>query len=230
MSSTIKPTPNNLTEVRFGPSEIDFTIAGATVIGQLEYDENIFVPISARVVIKESYGTNGPQAVVSIDNGTVTKNLFPALTLPANPIATSPNTGSNLSQVPFLNTTSYNGYVLGGLPVGTNGSNGAASIQNVTARVTTAAIPGLNTTNRAKASNIATLTVSAVPAWLVPGITIRVQSVGGTGYNGLVTVLTKTSTTFTYYIANSDTETTATDTAGRVGGLIGDVIVTGLLF
>ena len=224
-----QPTPNNLTIVRFGPTSVDFTVAGTTTIGQLEYDENIFVPTSATVVLRNALGTNGTQGVVAIDDGTTGENLFAALTLPATPIATSPNSTSNLSQVQFANTT--NGYVLGAQPVSTAiPSNGAASSQTVRVNVTTAAIPQLATTNRVTANNISTLTVSSVPSWLVPGVMVKVLTVGNAAYNGLVQVIATTSTTFSYYNPSLTTEASTADTAGRIGALYGDVIVTGYLF
>jgi len=224
-----QPTPNNLTIVRFGPTPIDFTVAGTHTIGQLEYDENIFVPTSATVVLQNAFGTNGTQAVVAIDNATTSENLFAPLTLPATPVATSPNATSNISQVPFANAT--NGYVLGSRPVSTAlNSNGAAATQNVRVNVTTAAIPALATTNRVTANNISTLTVSSVPAWLVPGVMLKVLTVGNAAYNGLVQVIATTSTTFSYYNPSLTTEASTADTAGRIGALYGDVIVTGYLF
>jgi len=238
-TSSLKPTPNNLTEVRFGPTSFDFTSdtpTGGTIIGQLEYDQNIFVPFSARVVLKNALGTSSA-ATVTINSGTSGQNLFPAITLPTTPIFTggtsaSPQSG-RLSQVAALNTAGYNGYVIGGVPVGTNGSNGAASIQSINV-VVAKAVPALATTYRARANNIATLTVSSVPTWLIPGVTLNVLLVDGasttSGYNGTVTVLSTTSTTFTYYTPVSSTEATTADTAGRVGALTGDIIVSGLLF
>lgn len=220
-----QPTPNNLTEVRFGPVSVDFTVAGTTVIGQLEYDENIFVPTFSTVVYKNALGTNGTQAVVAIDDGTTGENIATA-TLPATPVQTTAS--GNLSQTIF--TPATNGYVLGGIPAGTNGSNGAASSQTVRVNVTTAAVPSLATTNRVTANNISTLTVSSVPTWLVAGAKVKVLTVGNATYNGFVTVLSTTSTTFSYYNPSLTTEASTADTAGRIGAIYGDVYVTGLLF
>jgi hypothetical protein len=220
-----QPTPNNLTQVRFGPVSVDFTVAGTTVIGQLEYDENIFVPTFSTVVYQNALGTNGTQAVVAIDDGTTGENIATA-TLPATPVQTTAS--GNLSQTIF--TPATNGYVLGRIPVGTNGSNGAASTQTVRVNVTTAAVPSLATTNRATANNISTLTVASVPAWLVPGTKLKVLTVGNAAYNGLVTVLSTTSTTFSYYNPSLTTEASTADTAGHIGAIYGHVYVTGLLF
>jgi len=218
------PTPNNLTLVKFVGENIDFTKAGTTTIGKLEYDENVFIPTSATVVYTNALGTNGTQAVVAIDNGTTSENIASA-TLPATPVQTTAS--GNLSQTILTNTT--NGYVLGVIPIGTNGSNGAAATESIRVNVTTAAIPSLATTNRATTNNISTLTVSSVPAWITPGAVVNVLSVGNAAYNGTVTVLSKTSTTFSYYNPSIVTEATTADTAGRIGALTGTVYVTGLL-
>jgi len=223
-ATTTPPVPNNLTQVRFGPVPVDFTVAGATTIGQLEYDENVFIPTSSFVVYKNALGTNGTAAVVAIDDGTTGENIATA-TLPLTPVQTT--AAGNLSQTIFTPTT--NGYVLGGIPVGTNGSNGAASTQALRVNVTTAAVPALATTNRATTNNISTLTVSSVPSWLVAGAKVKVLSVGNAAYNGLVTVLSTTATTFSYANPSLTTEASTADTAGRIGAIYGDVYVVGLL-
>ena len=232
--SVPKPTPNNLTIVRYGPLSVDFTVAGTYDLGNLNYDENVFVPTNAFIVYKNALGTNGTAAVVAIDNGTTSEPLFTTLTLPATPISTSPNLTSNLSQSAFVIPT--NGYVLGQDPVANpnpavgSGGGGAASTEYVRVNVTTAAIPQLASTNRVTANNISTITVSSVPSWLVAGVQVKVQSIGNAAYNGLVTVLSTTSTTFSYYNPSLTTEASTADTAGRIGAITGDVYVTGYLF
>ena len=232
--SVPKPTPNNLTIVRYGPLSVDFTVAGTYDLGNLNYDENVFVPTNAFIVYKNALGTNGTAAVVAIDNGTTSEPLFTTLTLPATPVATSPNSTSNLSQSAFVIPT--NGYVLGQDPVANpnpavgSGGGGAASTEYVRVNVTTAAIPQLASTNRVTANNISTITVSSVPSWLVAGVQVKVQSIGNAAYNGLVTVLSTTSTTFSYYNPSLTTEASTADTAGRIGAITGDVYVTGYLF
>lgn len=220
-----QPTPNNLTEVRFGPVSVDFTKAGATVIGQLEYDENVFIPTFATIVYTNAAGTNGTQAVVALNNGTTGHNIATA-TLPATPVVAIDGTGS-LSQTVL--TPATNGYVLGQVPVGTNGTNGAASVQSLTLNVATAAVPALATTNRVTANNISTLTVSSVPAWITAGAVVDVLTVGNAAYNGTVTVISATATTFSYYNPSLTTEASTADTAGRIGAITGDVYVVGLL-
>ena len=171
---------------------------------------------------------------MAIDNGTTSEPLFTTLTLPATPVATSPNSTSNLSQSGFVIPT--NGYVLGQDPVANpnpavgSGGGGAASTEYVRVNVTTAAIPQLASTNRVTANNISTITVSSVPSWLVAGVQVKVQSIGNAAYNGLVTVLSTTSTTFSYYNPSLTTEASTADTAGRIGAITGDVYVTGYLF
>ena len=111
-----------------------------------------------------------------------------------------------------------------------SGGGGAASTEYVRVNVTTAAIPQLASTNRVTANNISTITVSSVPSWLVAGVQVKVQSIGNAAYNGLVTVLSTTSTTFSYYNPSLTTEASTADTAGRIGAITGDVYVTGYLF
>jgi len=232
--SVPKPTPNNLTIVRYGPLAVDFTVAGTYDLGNLNYDENVFVPTNAFIVYKNALGTNGTPAQVAIDNGTTSEPLFTTLTLPAVPISTSPNSTSNLSQSAFALPT--NGYVLGQDPVANpnpaigSGGGGAASTEYVRINVTTAAVPSLASTNRVTANNISTITVSSVPSWLVPGVMVKVLTIGNAAYNGLVQVLSTTSTTFSYYNPSLTTEASTADTAGRIGAIYGDVYVTGYLF
>lgn len=225
-ATTTPPVPNNLTQVRFGPVSVDFTKAGATVIGQLEYDENVFVPTNSFIVYTNAAGTNGTAAVVALNNGTTGHNIATA-TLPATPVVAINGTGS-LSQTVLAPAT--NGYVLGQVPVSTaTPSNGAAAVQTVRVNVTTAAVPALATTNRVTANNISTLTVAAVPTWLTPGSVVDVLTVGNAAYNGTVTVISTTATTFSYYNPSLTTEASTADTAGRVGAITGDVYVVGLL-
>ena len=225
-ATTTPPVPNNLTQVRFGPVSVDFTKAGATVIGQLEYDQNVFVPTNTFIVYTNAAGTNGTAAVVALNNGTTGQNIATA-TLPATPVVAINGTGS-LSQTVLAPAT--NGYVLGQVPVSNaQPSNGAAAVQTLTLNVATAAIPALATTNRSTTNNISTLTVSSVPAWITAGAVVDVLTVGNAAYNGTVTVISTTATTFSYYNPSLTTEASTADTAGRIGALTGDVYVVGLL-
>jgi hypothetical protein len=224
--STPRPTPNNLTVVRFGPLSVDFTKTGTYTLGQLELDSETFIPTASFVVYTNAAGTNGTQAVVAIDNGTTGQNIATG-TLPATPVVAINGTGDLSSTVL---TPATNGYVLGQVPVSTTiPSNGAAATQSVRVNVTTAAIPALATTNRATTANISTLTVASVPSWITAGATVVVQSVGNAAYNGTVTVISKTATTFSYYNPSLVTEASTADTAGRIGAITGDVYVVGLL-
>ena len=224
--SVPKPTPNNLTVVRFGPLSVDFTKTGTYTLGQLELDSETFIPTASFVVYTTTGGTNGTQAVVAIDNGTTGHNIATA-TLPATPVVANDGAGS-LSQTVF--TPATNGYVLGQVPVSTaQPSNGAAAVQTVRVNVTTAAIPALATTSRKTVDNISTLTVASVPAWITPGAVVDVLTVGNAAYNGTVTVISTTATTFSYYNPSLTTEASTADTAGRVGAITGDVYVVGLL-
>jgi len=233
--SVPKPTPNNLTLVRFGPLSVDFTKTGTYTLGAINYDENTFIPTSSFIVYTNALGTNGTQAVVAIDNGTTGENIATG-TLIAVPVSTSPNAAGNLSQQALTSqAASGNGYVLGNIPVANpnpasgSAAGGAASTQSVRVNVTTAAIPQLASTNRVTANNISTITVSSVPSWLVAGVQVNVLSIGNAAYNGLVTVLSKTSTTFSYYNPSLTTEASTADTAGRIGAITGDVYVVGFL-
>ena len=234
--SVPKPTPNNLTLVKYGPLSVDFTKTGTYTLGTINYDENTFIPTSSFIVYTNALGTNGTQAVVAIDNGTTSENIATG-TLIATPVTTSPyNQAGNLSQqVLTAAGASGNGYVLGNIPVANpnpasgSAAGGAASTQLIRVNVTTAAVPGLLSTNRVTANNISTITVSSVPSWLVPGVQVNVLGITTAAYNGLVTVLSKTSTTFSYYNPSLTTEASTADTGGKIGAITGDVYVVGLL-
>jgi len=229
--SVPNPTPNNLTQVLFGPLLVDFTAATTYTLGQLEYDENLFVPTNAFITYTNTGGTNSTQAVVAIDNGTTGDNIATA-TLPATPVAAIDGTGNRSQTILALTNP---GYILGRSPVAnanpapTAAPNGAASVQSLRVNVTTAAIPSLATTNRSTANNISTLTVASVPSWLVAGSMVSILTVGNAGYNGNVSVLSVTGTTFSYYNPSVATEASTADTAGRIGALQGNVYVAGFL-
>ena len=234
--SVPKPTPNNLTFVRFGPLSVDFTKTGTYDLGNINYDENTFIPTHSFIVYTNALGTNGTQAIVAIDNGTTGENIATG-TLIATPVSTSLyNQSGNLTQqVLTASAASGNGYVLGNIPVANPnpavGANpgGAAATQNIRVNVTTAAIPALTSTNRVTANNISTITVASVPTWLVAGVQVKVLNILNAAYNGLVTVLSTTSTTFSYYNPSLTTDASTPDSAGRIGAITGDVYVVGLL-
>ena len=230
MSGT-NPTPNNLTQVLFGPLTVNFTVATTYTLGQLEYDENLFIPTNAFIAYNNVAGTNSTQAVVAIDNGTTGENIATA-TLPATPIVAVDGSG-NRSQT--ILTMTNPGYILGRSPVAnpnplpTAAPSGAASVQSLRVNVTTAAIPSLATTNRSTTNNISTLTVASVPSWLTAGTMVDILTVGNVGYNGSVSIISVTSTTISYYNPSVATEASTADTAGRIGALQGNVYVAGFL-
>ncbi len=79
------------------------------------------------------------------------------------------------------------------------------------------------TTNRARTSNIATITTGSAHG-LAIGDFVEVAGVGGTGYNGAVEVLTVPSgTTFTYASTGTNEGSTA-DTGGTVYRLVGGLV------
>jgi len=234
--SVPKPTPNNLTLVKFGPLSVDFTVTGTYTLGQLEYDEQKFIPTSSFIVYRNVVGnattTFSTAAVVAIDNQTTGENIATA-TLPVAPVLTSPNTAGNLSQT--ILTPATNGYVLGQPPVanpnpaiGASGG-GAASTQSLRVNVTTAAVSALSSVSRSTTNNISTVVVSAVPASIVAGARVKLNSFGNAAYNGVVTVISTTSTSFSFYNPTLTTEASTNDTAGKIGSLYGDVYVLGLL-
>jgi hypothetical protein len=145
------PTPNNLNLVRFGPIAVDFTKAGNTTIGDLVYDENIFIPAIASVALTNAAGTFGTQAVVNVNvinsNTNATIGTIGSVTLPATPqivlnfsTYTFPNGNGFSTQYPIsINTGSP---VFGLPPVGNlNPSWGTGAIGFNT---TTGAFPVAN--------------------------------------------------------------------------------------
>lgn len=228
--SVPNPTPNNLTLVRFGPLSVDFSRTGTYTLGQLEYDQQTFIPTASFVVYQNAIGTSTTQAVVAIDNGTTGENISTA-TLPATPVSTSLSPTGNLSQTVF--TPATNGYVLGKVPVSTViPSNGAAATQRIRVNVTTAA--SLQTLgiigSRRTVNNISTLTNSvALPAGLIAGSQVTVKNAGNAAYNGYVTVISTTANSFSYYNPSLANEASTSDLATNFGAIVGDVYVVGLL-
>ena len=75
------------------------------------------------------------------------------------------------------------------------------------------------TTNRARTSNVATLTTGAAHGFKV-GDTLIMTGIGGVGYNATATVASvPTTTTFTYANTGSDEGSTA-DTGGSINGVV----------
>lgn len=231
--SVPQPTPNNLTLVKYGPLAVDFTVTGTYDLGNINCDENTFIPLNATIVLQNALGTNSTPAAVIIDNGTTGENITVSNTLPTTPVQTTLGATGNLSQIPL--TLAANGYVLGQIPVANpnpalNASpSGAASTQNLRVNVTANAVPALTSISRSTTNNISTIVVSSIPTWLVAGVGVKVIGIGTSAYNGFVTVLSVTSTTFSYYNPSITTDASANDNGGRIGALYGDVYVVGLL-
>ena len=77
----------------------------------------------------------------------------------------------------------------------------------------------ITTTNRARTTNVATLTTSGAHGFRV-GDTLIMTGIGGVGYNATATVASiPTTTTFTYSNTGSDEGTTA-DTGGSINGVV----------
>jgi len=230
--SVPNPTPNNLTLVRFGPLSIDFTdVAQNYTLGQLDYDEQTFIPTAAFVEFTNNIGAFTTAAAVTIDNGTDNENIVASTNLVAT-VLTPNNSTANLSNQ-ILSIASP-AYVLGQVPASTAiPSNGAAATQSLRVKVTTSAVPTLTSQSRYTANNISTINVSSLPASYTVGSTVRVKSATTAGYNGVVTIISTTSTSFSYYNPSITTDGTAgspvTDTSAKIGACTGSVYVVGLL-
>ena len=239
-SNSIKPVPNNLTVVRFGPYEIDFTqtFVGATIetdftIGQLEYDEQVFIPTSAFVEYTNVIGALTTTAQIYIDNGTNSENIVALATLDGATITTPNNSTANLSQQPL--TIASPSYVLGGLPVATTDGTGAASTQSLRVRLTRLAVPTLTSISYYTVNNISTINVSSVPVSYTPGSVIRVKTAATAAYNGVftITAINTSANTISFYnpaLANGASAGSPTvDAAAKIGACTGNVYVVGIL-
>jgi hypothetical protein len=184
---------------------IDLMIAGDTdLVGPLPDGATRFHPQSVILDLQFVKGTETVAAQVGGDTGTNGQTVLTTQTL----------TGAAQDRQYVLNP-SANGFVITG--------SRKLRLKKVALRV------GQAITNRARANNIATLTTAAAHGFAA-GDVITVASVGGTGYNGTVTVLTvPTPTTFTYASVGAN-ETIATDTAGRVGACRGVAHVVGIYY
>jgi hypothetical protein len=183
----------------------DLMVAGdVDLSGPLPDGQTRFHAINAVLDINYVKGTETVAAQVGADAGTDGQTVLATQTL----------TGAAQDRQ-YVLAPSENGRVI----TGTN----KLRLKKVALRV------GQATTNRARLNNVATLTTGASHGF-VAGDVITVASVGGTGYNGTVTVLTApTATTFTYASVGAN-ETTAADTAGRVGACRGVAHVVGIYY
>jgi hypothetical protein len=177
-----QPTPNNLTIVRFGPLAVDFTTTGSYTLGQLEYDENVFVPTNAFIVYSNVVGPASGStqfstgASVNITDSISGQNIVAATTLPvtgipltspANTAVTSGGTtlGGNASQtILSLVGTSSPGYILGGLPLADQLPYGASPISP------TGSFP-VASSNAGGAASVQKLTFNVTTA-AVPSVTV----------------------------------------------------------
>ena len=182
-----QPTPNNLTIVRFGPLAVDFTTTGSYTLGQLEYDENVFVPTNAFIVYSNVVGpASGTQfstgASVNITDSISGQNIVAATTLPATgiPLTSPANTavtsggttlGGNASQtiLSLVGATSSTtgaapGYILGGLPLADQLPYGASPISP------TGSFP-VASSNAGGAASVQKLTFNVTTA-AVPSVTV----------------------------------------------------------
>lgn len=163
-------------------------------------------PIAFVIDIVKAVGTLTTAPIIRIDDGTDGEDILGATTLTA-PVtnkyfyahATTPTNGQNF--------------------VITNG-------RSLRLRKATLGV-GQATTFRARSGNIATITTSAAHG-LVQGDQVVVASLGGTGYNGTVTVVRVPSTTTFQYTSVGADEASTADTAGRVGGVKVNVTVISL--
>lgn len=170
-----------------------FTTGNVNLITDDIVKGSTIFPVQVILEIVNVIGTPSVSAAVIVDDGTDAHNIIASTSL------ASPVEGQAFYLRPTANTIAY------------------AVKPGDTLRLRKAALGvGQATTFRARASNVATLTTAA-PHGAVAGDVITVASVGGTGYNGRVTVLSApTTTTFTYANTGAN-ESSAADTAGRVG-------------
>jgi len=194
---------------KFYPSNPDALILDVEVNLNLAGDEILFLPLESAARLRfiggfvDNISVSGTLSVVPIiliDDGTDGQNITASKTLTA-PVE---NQG-------FALAAATQPYVVTG------------ATRNIRLKKSTIGV-GQATTFRARSNGIATLTTAA-PHGFVGGDKITVASVGGTGYNGEVTVISApTTTTFTYANAGAN-ETSTADTAGRVGGYLARIVL-----
>ena len=148
--------------------------------------------------------TTVPQ--VTIDNGTDGSNISATITL------TSAAENRSFLIQPVLAGSGMSRVITGGATIRLK-----KSVLGV----------GQATTNRARTDNIALITTNGAHGLSV-GDKVVVASLGGTGYNGTVTVLRVPSTTTFQYASVGADETSTADTAGRVGNIIVNATVVAL--
>ena len=186
--SVPKPTPNNLTIVRFGPQSVDFTKTGTYILGDLQFDQNVFVPTNAFIVYSNVIGPASGStqfstgAVVTINDSISGQNIVASTTLPvtgvpltspANTVVASGGTtlGGNLSQtiLTLIGATSSTtgaapGYIFGGLPLADQVPYGSTPISP------TGSFP-VASANAGGAASVQTLNFNVTTA-AVPSVTV----------------------------------------------------------
>lgn len=198
-----KPRPNEEWDARYGPTTVDLGVLGRTAIGYANNDNDTVEVESITVLARNINGTPSVVGIATVDSGTNSETIGSSTTF------TSLTEGHGTKMV-----IPANFYVI---------PNGDAATKYIAFNVTTAAV-GQTTTFRARLNDVATVTTTAAHG-LTAGDVTKVASLGGTGFNGKVTVIsTPTTTTFTYYSEGADVTSTA-DTAGRVGIYEVDVLV-----
>ncbi len=192
----------------FGPANRNVLIRELTVDLMTAGDEVIFTNpdagarlrfVSATVDNISVLGTLATAPAVIIDNGTDGENITASKTLT-----------SGATDQSFALAAATQPYVVTG---------------DATIRLKKSVLGiGQATTFRARTDNVATLTTAAVHGFNI-GDVVVVKTVGGTGYNGVVTVTAvPTTTTFSYANVGAD-EASAADTAGRVGAYTATILV-----
>jgi hypothetical protein len=180
--------------VRFGPIPVNLITDTDVVLGIPIYETTQLIAQDITVQALSVLGTLSVAGTAIVDDGTTGHNV------------SSSTTFTSLGNDKFTKLTiPANAYVVQGDPDTTYFR------LHITANAS-----GQATTFRARTDGVATLT-TAVAHGLSVGDEINVLTVGGTGYNGRVVVLSVPSaTTFTYASPGTD-EASAADTAGRVG-------------
>jgi hypothetical protein len=155
-------------------------------------------PLAVILDIETVNGTPATAPQVTIDNGTDGSNISGTITL------TSAAENRSFLIQPVLGGSGMSRVVTAGATIRLK-----KSVLGV----------GQATTLRKRENNIATITTAAAHG-LAVGDKVVVGSLGGTGYNGTVTVSSVPSTTvFTYTSVGTD-EAEPADTDGRVGNII----------
>jgi hypothetical protein len=155
-------------------------------------------PVAVILDVQTVNGTPATAPQVTIDNGTDTENISATVTL------TSAAENRSFFIQPVLPASGMSRVITNGATIRLK-----KSVLGV----------GQATTFRQRENNIATITTGAAHG-LAVGDKVIVASLGGTGYNGTVTVNSVPSTTvFTYSSVGVDEVSTA-DTTGRVGNII----------